>query len=49
MGRTFSQNREGRIALPTGKIPIEKPRCKWKDNNRLDVKEIGANTRNWVD
>ena len=23
--------------------------CGWEDNIRLDLKEIGINTRNWVD
>ena len=31
---------------PAGKIPLEKPR---EDNIRMDLKEIGINTRNWVD
>jgi len=25
------------------------PRLKWEDNNRMDIKEIGINTRHWVD
>ena len=25
-----------------------KPRHRWKDNIRMDLKEIGINTRNWV-
>ena len=33
---------------PTGKRPLERPRCRWKDNIRMNVKEIGINTRNWV-
>ena len=33
---------------PTGKRPLGKPRRKWKDTTRMDVKEIGINTRNWV-
>ena len=31
---------------PTGKRPIGKPRCRWEDNIRMDLKEIGVNTRN---
>jgi hypothetical protein len=46
---------EGRSAFkilldtPTGKRPLGRPRCRWKDNIRMYVKEIGVNTRNWVD
>ena len=46
---------EGRSAfkiltcIPTGKTPLGKPRHRWEDNIRVDLKEINMNTRNWVD
>ena len=46
---------EGRSAFkiltgkPKGKIPLERPRRRWEDNIRMDLKEIGIYTRNWVD
>ena len=46
---------EGRSAFkvltgtPAGKRPLGRPRCRWEDNIREDLKEIGINTRNWVD
>ena len=30
-------------------IPLEKPWRRWKDNIRVDIKEIEINTRNWFD
>ena len=33
----------------TGKSPLGRPRRGWQDNIRMDLKEIGINTRNWVD
>ena len=33
---------------PTGKRTIGRPRRRWKDTIRMDLKEIGINTRNWV-
>ena len=33
----------------TGKRPLGRPRRRWKGNIRLDFKEIGVNTRDWVD
>ena len=33
---------------PTGKRPLGRPRHRW-ENIRMDLKEIGINTRNWVD
>ena len=35
--------------ITTGKRPLGTPRRKWDDNIRMDHKEIGINTRNWVD
>ena len=34
---------------PTGKRHLGRPRRRWEDNIRMDLKEIGINTRNWVD
>ena len=34
---------------PAGKRPLGRPRRRWEDNIRIDLKEIGINTRNWVD
>ena len=34
---------------PTGKRPLGRPRHKWEDNVRMNLKGIGINTRNWVD
>ena len=33
----------------TRKRPLGRPRCRWEDNIKIDLKEIGINTRNWVD
>jgi hypothetical protein len=34
---------------PTGKRPLGRPRRRREDNIRMDLKEIGINTRNRVD
>jgi hypothetical protein len=45
---------EGRSAFKiltgttAGKMPLGRPRRKWEDNIRMDLKEIGIITRNWV-
>ena len=42
---------EGRSAFkiltgkPTEKRPLGRPRCRWEDNIRMDLKEIGFDTR----
>ena len=33
----------------TGKRPLGRPRHRWEDNTRMDLKEIGINAGNWVD
>ena len=33
----------------TGKSTLGRSRHRWEDNIRIDIKEIGINTRNWVD
>ena len=46
---------EGRTAFniltgtPTGKRNLERPRRRWEENIRMDLEEIGINTRNWID
>ena len=55
MGRSCSQN--GRMyecfqnltGTPAGKRPLVRPRHRWGDYIRMDLQEIGINTRNWVD
>ena len=37
------------IGIPTGNRYSRWPRCRWEDNIRMDLKEIGINMRNWVD
>ena len=37
------------MCTPTGKRPFGRTRHRWEDNIRMDLKEIGINTMNWVD
>ena len=32
-----------------GKSLLARPRRRWEDNITMNLKEIGINTRNWVD
>ena len=34
---------------PIGKIVLGRLRRRWEKNIRIDLKEIGFNTRNWID
>ena len=33
---------------PTGKRPLGRPRCRWKDNNRMNLKALDISTKNWI-
>jgi hypothetical protein len=37
------------IGKPTAKRQLGRPRRRREDNIRMDLKEIGISTRNWVD
>ena len=37
------------IGKLTGNRPLGRPRRRWEDNIRMDLKEIGISTRIWVD
>ena len=34
--------------LPIGNGPLRRPRSRSEENIRMDLKEIGINTRDWV-
>jgi hypothetical protein len=48
MGRGCSTNGEKRnayrilVGKPEGKIPLERPRRRWVDNIKMDLREIGC-------
>ena len=53
MGRSYARMEEERNAFkllrgnPKGKRPLGRPRCRC--DIRMDLKEIGINTSNWID
>ena len=55
MGSSCSRMEEGRIYFkiitlkPIGKRPLGRPKHRWYYNIRIFLKEIGINTKNWVD
>jgi hypothetical protein len=55
MGRACSTNGEKRNAFrimvgkPEGKRPLGRPKCRWVDNIKLDLREIGWDGMDWID
>jgi hypothetical protein len=35
------------VGSPEGKRPLERPRCRWEDNIKMDLREIGID-ENWI-
>jgi hypothetical protein len=35
--------------MPKGKGPLGIPRCRWVDNIKMDLREIGWNGMDWID
>jgi hypothetical protein len=44
-GRGFCRILVGR---PEGNIPLGKPRRRWEDNIKMDLREIGIDGANWI-
>jgi hypothetical protein len=36
------------VGKPEGKRPLGRPRCRWMDNIKMDLLEIGFNVVNWI-
>jgi hypothetical protein len=36
------------VGRPTGKRPLGRPRHRWEDNIKMDLREIGINGVNWI-
>jgi hypothetical protein len=55
MGRACSTNGEKRTAYrilvgkPEGKRPLGRPRRRWLDNIKMDLREIGWDGMDWID
>jgi hypothetical protein len=36
------------VGKPNGRIPLGKPRRRWKDNIRMDLEEVGWDEVDWI-
>jgi hypothetical protein len=36
------------VGWPEGKRPLERPRRRWEDNIKMDLRETGINGANWI-
>ena len=37
------------IGKPEGKRPLGRPRCRWEDNIKMDLREVGGGGGDWME
>ena len=37
------------VGKPEGKRPLGRPRCRWEDNIKMDLKEVGGGCGDWLE
>jgi hypothetical protein len=37
------------VGKPEGKRPLGRPRCRWEDNIKIDLQEVGCGGMEWID
>jgi hypothetical protein len=37
------------VGKPAGKRPLGRPRCRWKDNIKMDFHEVGCGGTDWIE
>jgi hypothetical protein len=37
------------VGKPEGKRPLGRPRCRWEDNIKMDLQEVGCRGMGWIE
>ena len=37
------------VGKPEGKRPLGRPRCRWEDNTKMDLHEVGCRDMDWIE
>jgi hypothetical protein len=37
------------VGKPDGRRPLVRPRCRWEDNSKIDIKDMGWGGMDWID
>jgi hypothetical protein len=37
------------VGKPEGKRPLGRSRCRWEDNIKMDLQEVGGGCRDWME
>jgi len=36
------------VGIPEGKRPLGRPRCRWEDNIKMNLQEVGCGGMEWI-
>ena len=37
------------VGKPEGQRPLGRPRCRWEDNIKIDLQEVGCGVMDWIE
>ena len=37
------------VGKPEGRRPLGRPRCRWEDNIKMDLEEVGCGGMDWIE
>ena len=37
------------VGKPEGKKPLGRPRCRWENNSKMDLQEVGCGVMDWIE
>jgi hypothetical protein len=37
------------MGKPEGKKPLGRPKCRWEDNIKMDLQEVGCGVMDWIE
>jgi hypothetical protein len=37
------------VGKPEGKKPLVRPRCRWEDNIKMEIQEVGCGAMDWIE
>jgi hypothetical protein len=48
VARMEERSIQGFVGKTEGKRPLGRPRCRWEDNNKMDLQEVGCGGMDWI-
>jgi hypothetical protein len=48
IGGACSSDGGGERRVPEGKRPLARPRCRWEDNIKMELQDVGCGVMDWI-